>query len=68
MSIGHSWWETEFLKNIGGCFSLHGNGVVALNWIVLLSLLVEGNFTYDSRSELGKNLGDTLSNVLTASV
>ena len=68
MSIGHSWWETELLEHVGRSFSLHSNRIVTLNWIILLSFLIKGDFTHDSGSELGKNFGDTLSDVLTASI
>lgn len=55
MAVSHALWEAKFLKYVARLLPLHRNRVVALDWIVLLSLLVEGDFTHDSRSELREN-------------
>lgn len=69
MTVSHSFRESKLLEGVAGLFLLHGDVVgTTLNWVVLLSLLVEGDFTDDSGSELREDLRDAISNIGSASV
>ena len=61
MAIGHAIWETELFKDTAWSLSFGGYGIWTLNWIVLLSFLIESNLTNDSSSELTDDFGNTFS-------
>ena len=68
MSIGHTFRESKFFKNVAGLFLFHSDGVGALDRVIFLSLLIKSNFTNNPCSQFGKDFGNALSDVFSTSV
>lgn len=64
MAIGHAFRESKLFKYIIAGFPLHGDGVRALDRIVLFSFFIESNFTDNTLSEFSQDFRDTLSYVV----
>lgn len=65
MTVSHAWWEFKLLEGIVWLLALHTHSVGRLDWVVLRTLLIEGNFSNNAATKTIKLLLNTVIDVLT---